>query len=118
MSTRKRVLIIDDNPAIGALCRHILETSGQFVVGMVESGIDALVSAREFLPDLILLDYHLPDRNGAQIASELESDEVLRVVPVAYMTGDTGALREGLPVIAKPFDYRELLRFTGQMLEA
>jgi CheY-like chemotaxis protein len=118
MSARKRVLIIDDNPAIGTMCRHILEAGGQFIVGMVECGLHALASAREFVPDLILLDYHLPGRNGVEIAGDLDGDEVLRTVPVALMTGDAGAPSGRLPVIAKPFDGHQLLRFADAMLEA
>jgi CheY-like chemotaxis protein len=118
VNARKRILVVDDEPAMGLLCRQILEARGLFVVGMVERGADAVASAREFAPDLILLDYHLSDRNGAEIVGDLDSDDLLRGVPVALMTGDAAVPRGDLPMIAKPFDCHELLRFTGAMLEA
>ncbi len=65
-----RILAVDDQPANLALVRKILVPAG-FEVGEARSGAEALASARERPPDLILLDMHLPDMHGLEVLRRL-----------------------------------------------
>ncbi len=65
-----RILAVDDQPANLALVRRILTPAG-FEVGEARSGAEALASARERPPDLILLDMHLPDMHGLEVLRRL-----------------------------------------------
>jgi len=65
-----RILAVDDQPANLALVRKILTPAG-FEVGEARSGGEALASARERPPDLILLDMHLPDMHGLEVLRRL-----------------------------------------------
>jgi DNA-binding NarL/FixJ family response regulator len=68
---QKTVLIVDDHPSFRASARAILEADGFVVVGEAKDGAGALAAAREFAPDVLLLDVQLPDADGFAIASAL-----------------------------------------------
>jgi DNA-binding NarL/FixJ family response regulator len=65
------VLIVDDHASFRASARLLLETEGFDVVGEADSGAAALKAARELEPELVLLDVHLPDVDGFDVASRL-----------------------------------------------
>jgi CheY-like chemotaxis protein len=67
------VLIVDDHPSFRASARRMLEASGYAVVGEAENGIAALAAVRELRPDLVLLDVHLPDLDGFEVAMRLDA---------------------------------------------
>jgi DNA-binding NarL/FixJ family response regulator len=65
------VLIVDDHASFRASARLLLETEGFEVVGEADSGAAALKAANELKPELVLLDVHLPDLDGFDVASRL-----------------------------------------------
>jgi DNA-binding NarL/FixJ family response regulator len=69
-----RVLIVDDHPVVRAGLRVITEVDpGILVISEAGSGAEAIVAVRESLPDVVLLDVRLPDRNGIDVCRELKS---------------------------------------------
>ena len=64
-------LIVDDHPRFRALARLLLESEGYAVVGEADDGGGALTRARELSPDVVLLDVHLPDATGFEVADRL-----------------------------------------------
>jgi DNA-binding NarL/FixJ family response regulator len=69
-----RVLIVDDHPVVRAGLRVITEVDPVIlVIGEAGSGAEAIVAVRESLPDAVLLDVRLPDRNGIDVCRELKS---------------------------------------------
>jgi two-component system, NarL family, invasion response regulator UvrY len=73
MSVLVRILVVDDNPAVRHYLRAILEqqTSWQ-VCGEARTGSEALSRVQEFPPDLILLDFQMPDVNGLEVARQIQ----------------------------------------------
>jgi DNA-binding NarL/FixJ family response regulator len=69
------VLIVDDHASFRASARLLLETEGFEVVGEADSGAAALKAANELKPELVLLDVHLPDLDGFDVASRLTGME-------------------------------------------
>ena len=65
------VLIVDDHASFRASARLLLETEGFDVIGEAESGAAGLKAANELHPELVLLDVHLPDLDGFDVASRL-----------------------------------------------
>ena len=78
-----RVLIVDDHPSFRASARTLLEAEGYEVVGEAENAVEALRSARELKPDLVLLDVQLPDLDGFEVCEQLR---VLDHPPVVVLT--------------------------------
>lgn len=69
------VLIVDDHASFRASARLLLETEGFDVIAEAESGAAALKAADELHPELVLLDVHLPDLDGFDVASRLTGME-------------------------------------------
>jgi DNA-binding NarL/FixJ family response regulator len=74
------VLIVDDHASFRASARLLLETEGFNVIGEAESGAAALKAANELHPELVLLDVHLPDLDGFDVASRLTGMEAPPIV--------------------------------------
>jgi two-component system response regulator EvgA len=76
-----RVLIVDDHESFRSSARLLLEAEGYEVVGEAETGAAGLSAAAELQPDVILLDVHLPDLDGFDVAARLATgSESPRVV--------------------------------------
>jgi DNA-binding NarL/FixJ family response regulator len=72
--TTIRLLIVDDHPVVRAGLRIITEVDPDIhVIGESKSGAEAIVAVRDWLPDVVLLDVRLPDRNGIDVCRELKS---------------------------------------------
>lgn len=112
---RPRVLIVEDDEDQRALMRSCLE-SAAFATTGVSSGSDAIEAARRERPALILLDVHLPDRDGYSVCRQLKADKETRGIPIVFVT-TRAALNERLAGLAlgaddylpKPIDMNELL---------
>jgi two-component system, NarL family, invasion response regulator UvrY len=67
-----RILIVDDNPAVRHYLRFILEQQSTWrVYGEARTGEEALQRVQNSLPDVILLDFQMPDLNGLEVAREI-----------------------------------------------
>lgn len=90
------VLIVDDHPSFRASARALLEAEGFDVVGEASDGESAVASAGRLHPDVVLLDVHLPDRTGFDVASQLTANATaVKVVLVSSRDGsDYGPLVE------------------------
>ncbi|MBI5201549.1 MAG: response regulator [Elusimicrobia bacterium] len=109
-----KILIADDEDSIHSLLRRALPDAEYAITSAVD-GDETLRQAREGSPDLILLDVHMPGKDGMQILAELRRDTRTRMVPVILVTGDAapGDRVRGLDsgaddYVGKPFDVREL----------
>jgi CheY-like chemotaxis protein len=66
-----RILVAEDHPGISAVIRRLLLAHDFEVVGRVEDGARVLEEAARLQPDIILLDLHMPNRNGIDVCREL-----------------------------------------------
>ena len=113
MSTN--ILIVEDEPAIQELVAYTCSSNG-YSVRRAESVSAARVAIGQQLPDLVLLDWMLPDRPGIDLLKDLRAEDRTRAVPVIMLTArgseadrvvglDTGAD----DYVVKPFSPRELV---------
>lgn len=115
---KKRILIIDDEPAVTRGLKLNLEATGAYEVREEHKGARALDAAREFRPVLILLDVMMPDKDGGQIAAEIKADENLRQTPIVFLTAavlkdevntQSGVIG-GQSFLAKPVNVEEVIQ--------
>lgn len=116
---RKRVLIIDDEPSFTRMVRLNLEKTGLFEVREENRAAGALNSARDFKPDLILLDVIMPTMDGGDVAAQIQNDRLLKGTPIVFLTatvsqreaGPTGLLNSGgCLFLAKPVSVESLVK--------
>jgi len=111
---KKKILVVDDETSITRLLKLNLEKGGAFIVRAENEGAKTLAAAKEFKPDLILLDVMMPDIDGGDVAAIIQADPVLRSVPIVFLTAAVkkeeieakGGMVGGFPYIAKPLDLK------------
>src|SRR5271168_50989 len=81
----KRILIADDQPSARELLRAILSNAGYEVLEAAD-GIEAVDLAWESTPDLILLDIHMPGRDGFAVCGVLRENPRFARIPIVAMT--------------------------------
>ena len=114
-SGKKRVLVVDDDTEIVELIADILSRDGRFEIKTASSGYEAGISTQKFRPDIILLDYMLPDVNGNVVCQtirknpEFDSTKIVIVSGVVKQDEIDQLLKSGAEgFIKKPFNVDEL----------
>jgi two-component system phosphate regulon response regulator PhoB len=115
MTMSASILVVEDEPAIQELVSFTCSTSG-YKVRRVDSATAAEQAIRSELPDLVILDWMLPDRSGIDLLRDLRGDDRTRAVPVILLTakGAESDKVAGLDAgaddyVVKPFSPRELV---------
>jgi two-component system, OmpR family, phosphate regulon response regulator PhoB len=110
-----RILVIEDEQGLQKVLGYNLRQVGHEVLVSL-SGAEGLRIARELLPDLVLLDWMLPDVSGADVCRALKKAAETRDIPVIFVSdkGDesfriTGFELGAADYVVKPFSVRELL---------
>jgi DNA-binding response OmpR family regulator len=106
-TSRRRVLVVEDEPQVAAMLNDVLTTLG-YAVQLAETGADALQAVPEFKPDVVLLDMALPGIPGEIVLDRLHTSDAH--LPVIMLTGNQDpelaryVLERGaFDYIAKPF---------------
>lgn len=122
MARRQRVLVIDDNLTMLKFVQEVLAEADYDVV-TAGTAQEALQASRQQKPDLILLDYLLPDLRGDELSKRLSADESTADVPVVFMSGfgtDLENVRDRsenvLGILNKPFTTDSLLKAVEENL--
>jgi CheY-like chemotaxis protein/nitrogen-specific signal transduction histidine kinase len=121
--TRSTILVIDDDPVVLTTVAHLLRASGYWVLS-ASGGSEGLTQAKAERPDLILLDYRMPEQDGLAVIERLKGDAATRGIPVVAMTSGTAdeanrLIRAGcIAFIPKPFEHGSLPRLVAQFLRA
>ncbi len=82
-----RILVVDDDPSIVRIIGEMLEREDRFEVRTASTGYDAGMTTREFRPNIILLDYMLPDVNGNVVCQRIKADPDLADTRVVIISG-------------------------------
>lgn len=110
----KRILIVDDEPDVTELVSYKLKREG-YEVAVINDPLLIMGTAREYNPDLFLLDIMMPELDGLKICRMIRADNKLSGVPIIFLTarGEVEDRIRGLEsgaddYISKPFDTKEL----------
>ena len=115
MPTVPTILVIEDNPANMKLAELLLHNAGHatLTAGDAETGV---ALARELLPDLILMDIHLPGMDGLSVVKEMKTDARTRRIPILALTAHAMSGDREKAIAAgcddyhpKPVDFARLL---------
>ena len=110
-----RILIVDDDADTTHLVKVLLERTADYLVLEENDATKAYQSARDFRPDLILLDIIMPKTDGGELAERLQADPELHSTPIIFLTGlatraeaKAGVHIQGHSFLAKPVSIPEL----------
>jgi two-component system OmpR family response regulator len=114
----KRILIVDDEPDITRMVKLVLEQTGIYDIRTENLGRRAVAAAREFRPDLILLDVMMPGMLGSEIGAQLQADPELCAIKFVFLTAMVSKDEElssagqigGQAFIAKPISADDLCK--------
>jgi CheY-like chemotaxis protein len=112
----KKIMLVEDDPDIQLITRLSLEVGGGYNVCVCTSGAAALASARDYAPDLILLDMMMPDMDGRATMDALRKLPETAATPMVFFTANSqeqvrqDLVRSGaLGVIVKPVEPNALV---------
>ena len=122
---RVRVLVVDDDPSIVRIIEEMLGREERFEIRTVATGYDAGMVTREFRPNIVLLDYMLPDVNGNIVCERIKSDSELADTKIIIISGVVRQaeidclLESGADAfIPKPFQVEDLIEKIDALIVA
>lgn len=84
-SEMKRVMVVDDDPDAMRLVENILKDEGYELI-TVSNATEVGLKAAQLVPDLIILDYLMPDINGFEVSKALRSNDLTKNIPIMAVT--------------------------------
>ncbi|MCA9409431.1 MAG: response regulator, partial [Candidatus Omnitrophica bacterium] len=121
LRTKKRILVIDDDPAMVLLIKEYLQEINNVDITEAYDGFSAGTKFAEFKPDLITLDINMPDINGYEVLRHIRFNSIKKNVKTIVITGECNASNQeqlqklGVETIfLKPFSKIELLEKTKE----
>ena len=119
---KKKVLVVDDEPAVRQLLRKIL--SKNYAVLEAQNGEEAVNMAQSQKPDVILMDMMMPKIDGLTACYAIKTNQITRGIPVVMLTAIDYELNKKLSkdvmgadgYITKPFNSQALLKTIRQLL--
>src|SRR5437879_11022154 len=113
---KRRILIVDNDANTTHLVKVLLERTGDYLVLEENDANKAHQSARNFRPDLILLDVVMRETDGGEVAARVEADPELHNTPIVFLTAlvtraeaKSGLRIQGHPFLAKPVSIPDLI---------
>lgn len=110
-----RVLVVEDDPAQAKFCESVLHHRG-ITTRVSATAAEVIGAVREFHPDLVLLDFYLPDGNGIEVAQTIRAEPGCAFLPVVFLSGEQDLDRRfdaismgGDDFLTKPVKPRHLL---------
>lgn len=123
-SSRKRILVVDDDEQIVELFKDVLGRDDRFDVKTARTGYDAGMLTEQFKPHLMLLDYMLPDINGNIVCDRVRANPDMTGTKIIIVSGVVkreeidDLLRSGADeFVKKPFNINELIERIAELLE-
>jgi excisionase family DNA binding protein len=123
-SSKKKVLIVDDDENLVDLLKDAFERDGRFDIRTANNGFEAGMLVKEIKPDLVVLDVMLPDINGKEVCQRVRSDSAMESVRIICISGMVEADKiEDLKsagandFLSKPFEVEKLLERSCDLLE-
>lgn len=120
----KTILLADDSVTIQKVVA-ISFASEDVAVVSVDNGDDAITTAREIRPDIVLADVVMPGKNGYEVCAAIKADPDLKHIPVLLLTGTFEAFDESRARevgsaghIAKPFEAQSLINEVRRLIDA
>ncbi|MEM6316630.1 MAG: response regulator [Bacteroidota bacterium] len=118
----KKILIVEDNPAILEVIEEMLDLHG-YDIHTAQNGSDGLQLAKSLLPHLIISDVTMPKMDGYSMLEALRADATTALIPFIFLTANAqkqdvlqGAISGADRYLTKPFTAQSLLKSVQEVL--
>ena len=114
----KRILVVDDDPAVRLLFKLIFESAG-YQVSEARNGIAALILIRDSPPDLVVTDMVMPEMGGQELIARIRADKRTARVPILAVSAHPASREQASSadaVLSKPIDRLGLLATASTLL--
>ena len=127
MSEKQKVLVVDDDPDFVDATRAFLVKEG-YDVEVAYDGIEGLEKVKAYMPDCIVLDVMMPEKDGYAVCKELKEDDELQEIPIVLLTAVAshvtstryshfdGMSMEADDYIAKPASPEDIIKSVKSLL--
>jgi CheY-like chemotaxis protein len=119
----KTILVADDQPMMRLIVRAMLGSNVDYQVREAGNGAEALALARQYHPDLVLLDVEMPEMTGPEVCAVLKGSPDTSAIPILIMSGSGQEDVQGYALLAgsdgffaKPFTASALLERMKELL--
>jgi CheY-like chemotaxis protein len=105
-----RVLVVDDEPLATHMLGRLLRRHG-YIAAEETDPAKAVQKAHRFQPDIVILDMHMPWKDGHDVEVAFASDNTLSGVPIIFITHDAldrNKSTDSIPILVKPFPIQDL----------
>ena len=116
------ILVVDDDPGVRRLITTTLRDVGGFRIEEADGGLQALETAAGLQPEIVFLDYEMPDLDGAETCRRLRSDPVTAGATIIMLTGMSDAPAQDRAAdagadmfLTKPFSPLHLLTLVDEL---
>lgn len=115
------ILIVEDDPTIGTLLQEVIQRNMPFRVTWAVCASEAIQATENITPDLLLLDYFLPDMTGIELYDYLQRSINEKHIPTIMLTASLSSITQHLQEreiigMSKPFHISELIRHIKNLL--
>ncbi len=122
--SKKRILVIDDEPNIRKMLKTLLEIN-EYEVDTAENGLVGLEKIKKSKPDLVLLDLVMPEMTGYQVLAQMHQATEIKTIPIILFTAAPPDVAvqagseaiEAVDYVLKPFDRLTLNFLLGRIKE-
>ena len=118
-----KILLVEDDLFLLSNIKEILEEEG-FLIKTEADGKNGIITAHNWLPDLIICDISIPDKNGYEVLNAVQNNDKTKKIPFIFLTAkvEKEDVRRGMQLgaddyIFKPFDLDDLLKSINLRLE-
>jgi CheY-like chemotaxis protein len=105
MNEKKKVLVVDDEPALRRALVDTLKADGEFDVLSAADGEEAFLAIKEHRPDLLLLDIAMPKMDGLTVMKKLKMENLLGNIKIMFLTNSGELSQVAAAMSSGAFDY-------------
>jgi DNA-binding response OmpR family regulator len=123
LTATKMIFIVEDDEALGALLVQAIEQETPYQAVLASDGFQALKMLRTVQPDVLILDYGLPDMDGLELYDTIHAVKAMERLPVLIISAETGRIQKEvkarhLPQLKKPFELTHLFEAIERLFSA
>jgi CheY-like chemotaxis protein len=118
----KKILLVDDDAVNLKILMNILDNN-EYSIIQASGGLEAVEMAKNFHPDLIILDIVMPDIDGGEVANILKNNPSTKNIPIIFLSSlikeeeeKYSSRRDGIYLMSKPCNRDQLIRIARQQL--